>query len=79
MYSPDAYILSNRALAPVGQIANLAIRFQQAHSALKGLNEIVERPIERDQQRNYSWCSTLPQNSVPLSVKILKILTSCSA
>lgn len=59
-------ILSNRALAPVGQIANLAIRFQQARSALKGLNEIVERPIERDPQRNYI---TLDQVQGQLSFK----------
>lgn len=46
-------ILSGRALAPIGQIANLAIRLQQARSALKGINEIVERPIEREPDRNY--------------------------
>lgn len=46
-------ILSGRALAPIGQIAGLAIRFQQARSALQGLNAIVERPIERDAERTY--------------------------
>lgn len=46
-------ILSGRALAPVGQITNLAIRFQQARNALKGVNAIVERPIERDAERQY--------------------------
>lgn len=34
-------ILSGRALAPVGQIASLAIRFQQAKLALKGVDSIV--------------------------------------
>ncbi|WP_301098744.1 type I secretion system permease/ATPase [Otariodibacter sp.] len=46
-------ILSGRALGPLGQIANLANRFQQAKLALQGINSIVERPIERDSNRNY--------------------------
>lgn len=46
-------ILSGRALAPVSQIASLATRFQQAKLALKGVNAIVERPIERDSSRQY--------------------------
>lgn len=46
-------ILSGRALAPLGQIAGLATRFQQARNALKGINAIVERPIERDPHRTY--------------------------
>ena len=40
-------ILSGRALSSLGKIAGLAIRFQQAKNALKGVNAIVERPIER--------------------------------
>lgn len=46
-------ILSGRALAPLGQIASLAIRFQQARLALQGVNGIVERPTDRDNERNY--------------------------
>ena len=46
-------ILSGRALAPLGQIAGLAIRFQQAWLALKGVNGIVERATDRDSERNY--------------------------
>lgn len=46
-------ILSSRALSPVGQIASLAVRFQQAKLALKGIDNIVERPIERDSSRQY--------------------------
>ncbi|NOL49731.1 type I secretion system permease/ATPase [Pelistega europaea] len=46
-------ILSGRALAPLGQIAGLATRFQQARNALKGINAIVERPVERDPGRTY--------------------------
>ncbi len=46
-------ILSSRALAPLGQIASLAIRFQQARLALQGVNGIIERPTDRDNERNY--------------------------
>ncbi len=46
-------ILSGRALAPLGQIAGLAVRFQQAMVALKGANGIAERPIERDPNKTY--------------------------
>ncbi|PIE46175.1 MAG: type I secretion system permease/ATPase [Gammaproteobacteria bacterium] len=46
-------ILSGRALAPLGQIAGLAVRFQQAMLALNGANAIAERPIERDVDRKY--------------------------
>jgi ATP-binding cassette subfamily C protein LapB len=48
-----AVILSGRALAPLGQIADLATRFQQARVALQGVNTIVERPIERSPDRQY--------------------------
>ncbi|MCQ9124439.1 type I secretion system permease/ATPase [Rodentibacter caecimuris] len=46
-------ILSSRALAPLSQIAGLATRFQQARLALKGVDDIINRPIERDAQRKY--------------------------
>ncbi|WP_159990654.1 type I secretion system permease/ATPase [Pelistega ratti] len=46
-------ILSGRALAPLAQIAGLATRFQQARLALKGVDEIVSRPIDRDTERKY--------------------------
>ncbi|MBE2897016.1 type I secretion system permease/ATPase [Pasteurellaceae bacterium HPA106] len=46
-------ILSGRALAPLGQIASLAIRFQQAWTALKGVDGIVQRPIEKSTEREY--------------------------
>lgn len=48
-----AVILSGRALSPVAQIASLAIRFQQAKLALRGINAIVERPVEKDVSRQY--------------------------
>ncbi|MDO4643035.1 MAG: type I secretion system permease/ATPase [Cardiobacteriaceae bacterium] len=46
-------ILSGRALGPVGQIAGLAVRFQQARLALQGVNNITKRPIERHADRQY--------------------------
>lgn len=48
-----AVILSGRALAPVGQIAGLAVRFQQAWVALKGVESIIERKTDRDSERSY--------------------------
>ncbi|MFZ7201722.1 type I secretion system permease/ATPase [Avibacterium avium] len=48
-----AVILSGRALAPLGQIAGLAIRFQQAWVALKGVDAIIQRPIEKSSDRDY--------------------------
>ncbi len=48
-----AVILSGRALAPLGQIASLATRFQQARMAMQGVNEIVRRPVERENQTHY--------------------------
>lgn len=46
-------ILSGRALAPLGQIAGLATRFQQAWLALKGVDAIVSRPIDKSSDRDY--------------------------
>ncbi|UNH25176.1 type I secretion system permease/ATPase [Moellerella wisconsensis] len=46
-------ILSGRALAPLGQIASLATRFQSAKMALAGVNAIISRPIERNSERKY--------------------------
>lgn len=44
-------ILSGRALAPLSQVAGLMVRFQQARVALAGLDSIVARPTERDEDR----------------------------
>ncbi|PJG85897.1 type I secretion system permease/ATPase [Conservatibacter flavescens] len=46
-------ILSGRALSPLGQIAGLAVRFQQAWLALKGVNGIIERNVDRESTRKY--------------------------
>ncbi|MCB1720733.1 MAG: type I secretion system permease/ATPase [Alphaproteobacteria bacterium] len=46
-------ILSGRALAPVGQIANLLTRYHQASGALATLDSIMNKPVERPASRNF--------------------------
>lgn len=46
-------ILSGRAMGPIGQVAALLSRMQQSLVSLKGLNEIVQLPQEREADRNY--------------------------
>ncbi len=40
-------LLGSRAIAPIGQIANLMSRYHGAKSALKTLNQIMAYPVER--------------------------------
>lgn len=46
-------ILSGRALSPIGQVANLLTRYHQATGALKTLDEIMSKPVERPAERNF--------------------------
>ena len=46
-------ILSSGAMAPIGQVAALLSRLQSTMVSLKGLNEIVNLPQEREAERNY--------------------------
>jgi ATP-binding cassette, subfamily C, bacterial LapB len=46
-------ILSGRAIAPLAQVAGLAVRLQQARSAFVGLQALMERPLEREPDRSY--------------------------
>jgi ATP-binding cassette, subfamily C, bacterial LapB len=48
-----AVILSGRAIAPVGQVATLAVRLQQARSAFAGLQALIDKPVDRDPARRY--------------------------
>lgn len=48
-----ATILTGRAIAPLGQLANLLTRLQQSKMALKNLNRIMALPPERSPERNY--------------------------
>lgn len=45
--------LNSRALAPLASLSGLAVRFQQARSALKSLNRIMALPLEREPDRAY--------------------------
>jgi ATP-binding cassette subfamily C protein LapB len=46
-------MLAGRATAPLGQVAGLAVRFQQAKAALQSLNKLMAMPIDRDPARDY--------------------------
>lgn len=48
-------ILSGRAIAPMSQVANLVISYHQASTALKGLNEIMEMPSEREDGQKFVY------------------------
>ena len=48
-----AVMLASRSLAPVGNLAALAVRYQQARSALRTLDEVMSRPVDRDPRRDY--------------------------
>lgn len=44
-----ASMLTSRAMAPLGQIAGLIVRFHQSWTSLKGLNRMMALPVERPQ------------------------------
>ncbi|MBT2971535.1 MAG: type I secretion system permease/ATPase [gamma proteobacterium symbiont of Ctena orbiculata] len=46
-------ILVGRALAPMAQVANLAVRYYQAKTALGSLTSVMELPIERPQGKSF--------------------------
>lgn len=46
-------ILVGRAIAPLGQFANLLTRLQQSKVALESINRVMSLPPERDPSRNY--------------------------
>ncbi len=46
-------ILGGRAIAPVGQIANLITKYHQSGTALKTLNDIMSAPVERPHGRDF--------------------------
>lgn len=46
-------ILGSRAIAPIGQIANLVARYHQARSSLNTLNGIMALPVERPPQKQF--------------------------
>jgi len=46
-------ILGGRAIAPIGQVANLMSRYHTAQSALKTLNDIMSKPVERPPHKQF--------------------------
>jgi len=46
-------MLSGRALAPVGSIANLMTRYHQASGALKTLDGLMKRPVDRPDHKQF--------------------------
>lgn len=46
-------MLAGRAVAPLNQVAGLALRFQQAKAALSSLNKLMAMPVDRDPTRDY--------------------------
>jgi len=46
-------ILSGRGLAPLGQIAGLMTRYQQARTSLQLLDEVMRKPLERPPGRSF--------------------------
>jgi len=52
-------LLGGRALSPIGQLANLMSRYHGAKTALKTLNDIMSKPIERPHGKNFLHRPTL--------------------
>jgi len=48
-----AYQLNSRAIAPLMSVSSLAVRFQQARSAMASLNRVMALPLEREPDRPY--------------------------
>lgn len=46
-------ILGGRALAPLGQVTNLLVRFEQTRVALEKLDQIMHMPLERSEDHTY--------------------------
>lgn len=46
-------ILSGRLLSPLSAMVGLALRYQQAKTALTSLNNLVRLPVDRDSKNNY--------------------------
>jgi ATP-binding cassette subfamily C protein LapB len=46
-------MLAGRVTAPLGQVVGLAVRYQQAKTALESLNKLMDMPTDRVKSRNY--------------------------
>ncbi|MEZ5651355.1 MAG: type I secretion system permease/ATPase [Burkholderiaceae bacterium] len=59
-------ILCGRAIGPLAQVAGLAVRVQQARAAFDGLQAMMDKPLERDDDRAYLSVSR-PQGAITLA------------
>ncbi|MFW6322684.1 MAG: type I secretion system permease/ATPase [Guyparkeria sp.] len=50
-----AYLLSSRAMAPIGQAAGLVMQYHQSAAALDALDDVMAQPVERPPGK--SWIS----------------------
>jgi len=48
-----AVMLTGRALAPTGQLANLATQYHQSKAGLHSLNDVMALPVERPLDKNF--------------------------
>ncbi|GAA0639672.1 type I secretion system permease/ATPase [Halomonas beimenensis] len=48
-----AYLLSSRAMAPVSQAAALLAQYHQSSTALSSLDEVMETPVERPEEKAF--------------------------
>ena len=46
-------ILTSRAITPIGQVASLLSSYEQTHTALNSLNEIMKLPVERPEGKRF--------------------------
>ena len=47
------YLLSSRAMAPIGQVAGLLVQYHTAATAFESLEELMQRPVERPQGKRF--------------------------
>lgn len=48
-----AYMLSSRAMAPISQAAALLAQYHQSSTALKSLDDVMQRPVERPEGKAF--------------------------
>lgn len=48
-----AVMFAGRAIAPLGSVVSLAVRYQGARAAMQALNQLMDTPLEREPQRSY--------------------------
>lgn len=48
-----AVMFAQRAIQPLGMLVNLATRYQGARAAMKSIDELMSKPLERDEDKTY--------------------------